>query len=263
MLSGIFFLFISTILFLVYPSKSICIARFALPPMAQVVVYSSFLLKNIRLYRIFERYDRKVTQPYLISPKSQVIILLIIMSFQIGFAFIWTYDGLPDVTRVLTSNEKQVMLMCTKTHKVRFVLNYFPAIFIIAACCIYCYKIRGLPKTYNETKFYIFTAFCSFTLLLTFMGTFQLIEESDNYYHDMANAIYNVSIAYLIILTLFVPRLMYLRHGDVPPFTANSFLRDRSVSGGSRDRAYSFQRNRTLSNNDYANENVNMVNHRD
>ena len=108
MLSGTFFLFVSALLFLVRPSKGICVTRFVLPPTAQVITYLSFLLKNVRLYRIFERYNRKVTQPTLISPVSQVMIILIAVALQMGYAFMFSIDGLPDVARVLTSNEQQV-----------------------------------------------------------------------------------------------------------------------------------------------------------
>ena len=163
MLFGTLVLFLTTFVFTTEPNQEVCLMREIIPSVAFMICFLSLLMKNLRLYRIFGKYRTKLTQPKMISPISQVICLLGCCGFQIAIPFAWTAaDGeFPGRKRVLSDNGQYVVLRCDgdDNKRLHFLLNNCVSIVCIVLCSILSYRLRDLPKNYNESKGYAGTAF--------------------------------------------------------------------------------------------------------
>ena len=159
MLIGNIMLFISTGLFLMSPTKRLCMAREMVPSMALMISFSSFCLKNLRLYRIFEVYKAKMTSPSMISPRSQICLVLGFIALQISIFFFSDTRNVY-LLRSLSSNGRAVLTHCNQGDSaVRFLLHNVISILSMIVCTYLSYRLRDLPKSYNETKHYSFAAF--------------------------------------------------------------------------------------------------------
>lgn len=175
MLFGTLALFLTTFLFTSQPNEVVCSMRDIVPSLALLTCFMSLLMKNLRLYRIFEKYRTKLTQPKMISPTSQIIVLLGGCGFQTAISFTWMIDGgFPGRQMVLSDNGQYVILRCEGGNygdrRFHFLLNNLLSIICIIFCSILSYKLRNLPKNYNQSKGYMWTAFI--LLILLGMKTF-------------------------------------------------------------------------------------------
>ena len=158
MLLGTLVLFTSTGLFLLSPSAEVCVMREMIPSMALMISFTSFGLKNIRLYRIFEVYKAKMTSPNMISPRSQVLMVIVLIIVQLFFSYLISNDVY--TMQSLSSNGRAVLLHCNQTNSgLRFLTNNIISIISMIGCSYLSYKLRDLPKSYNETRHYSVAAY--------------------------------------------------------------------------------------------------------
>ena len=77
--SGIFLAYITSLLFGVLQyTNGICVMHRLGPPLATSLIYVSLAVKTIRLWRIFRASLKSVKRPRFISPRSQVVLTLVI-----------------------------------------------------------------------------------------------------------------------------------------------------------------------------------------
>ena len=158
MLLGTLVLFMSTGLFLLSPGLEVCVMREMVPSMALMISFTSFGLKNIRLYRIFEVYKAKMTSPTMISPRSQVILVIILIIVQLFFSYMISHDVY--TMKSLSSNGRAVLMHCNQSNSaLRFLTNNVISILSMIGCSYLSYKLRDLPKSYNETRHYSVAAY--------------------------------------------------------------------------------------------------------
>ena len=84
-LSGIFLAYITALLFGVFRLTSeVCVMHRLGPPAATSLIFVSLAVKTIRLFRIFRAGVRTVQRPRFISPRSQVILTLVITALPVS-----------------------------------------------------------------------------------------------------------------------------------------------------------------------------------
>ncbi|XP_067384323.1 glutamate receptor, metabotropic 6a [Channa argus] len=177
LLTGIFLIYLMTFLMIAEPGVVVCAFRRLLLGLGMAITYSAMLTKTNRIYRIFEQGKRSVTPPKFISPTSQLLITLILISVQVlgvfvSFAVIPPHTTIdyeeqrppnPDLARgILKCDMSDLSIICC--------LSY--SIVLMVTCTVYAVKSRGVPETFNEAKPIGFTMYTTCIVWLAFVPIF-------------------------------------------------------------------------------------------
>ncbi|RWS07779.1 metabotropic glutamate receptor-like protein [Dinothrombium tinctorium] len=145
--------------------------RFFIPKVGLgfALIYGALLTKTNRISRIFDSARKSARRPSFISPRSQVIITMILVSIQILATGIW-FVLEPPGTRVYVPEEKrnEAILKC-KVKDSSFLVSLVYNMFLITTCTVYAVKTRKIPENFNESKFIGFTMYTTCIIWLAFV----------------------------------------------------------------------------------------------
>ncbi|KAH9514734.1 hypothetical protein Btru_023452 [Bulinus truncatus] len=171
-LLGIFSGYVTVIVLQTKPSHEACNAVYFVFCSSFAWLYSPLLVKAIRIWRIFESSAKFNLRPRFVSPKSQIIFVLILIFIQVFICVIIYIFYNPTMRKSQpVPTEKYVELSCDMTLPglISFLVYN---LFLVTLCSIFAFKTRKLPENFNESRF---TSMCVSTALiiwLSFIATY-------------------------------------------------------------------------------------------
>ena len=169
LLSGFLICFAMTFVLLAKPSPIICaVQRFGLT-FGFAVTYSSLLTKTNRISRIFDSARLSAKRPPCISPRSQVIIAFLLISFQVILNILWLIVEPPETHVTSTAERSELLVLKCRFSNEYFMLSLIYSIFLIGVCTLYAVKTRNIPENFNESKFIGFTMYTTCIIWLAFV----------------------------------------------------------------------------------------------
>lgn len=182
LLAGFLLCYGMTFLLLLRPTLWVCcLQRFGVG-FSFSVTYSALLTKTNRISRIFDSASKTAKRPAFISPKSQVIIALILISVQVAGSAVWFVLEPPGVRpQFINGRRDQVVDKC-KIKDISFLISLSYNMLLIITCTVYAVKTRKIPENFNESKFIGFTMYTTCIIWLAFVpiyfGTLNSFEVS-------------------------------------------------------------------------------------
>ncbi|OCT87248.1 metabotropic glutamate receptor 3 [Xenopus laevis] len=206
LLIGVFMCYCMTFFFIAKPSPVICSLRRLGLGTSFVVCYSALLTKTNRIARIFSGVKDSAQRPKFISPKSQVVICLSLISVQIVVVSVWLMLEYPGTRRhTLPEKRETVVLKCNvKDSSMLISLTY--DVVLVILCTVYAFKTRKCPENFNEAKFIGFTMYTTCIIWLAFLPIFYVT--SSDYRVQTTTMCISVSLSGFVVLgCLFAPKV--------------------------------------------------------
>ncbi|CAD5122280.1 DgyrCDS10723 [Dimorphilus gyrociliatus] len=163
---------ISSFIFLAKPSRGTCGASRFLVGFCYAALYAPILTKTNRVYRLFPTEPKQVTKKTkLTSPKSQMFIVLCLLSIEVFVLISWLVALQPTSTFVYPSRDSNI-LICKGLANTSFLVPLIYPLLLMLACTYYAIRTRKTPDGFNETKFIAFTSYSTWVIWVAFLPTF-------------------------------------------------------------------------------------------
>ncbi|GAB6033506.1 hypothetical protein CHUAL_013385 [Chamberlinius hualienensis] len=169
LLGGILFCYFNSIVLLAKPTRLICGLQRFLVGFSFSIVYGALLTKTNRISRIFDSASRSAKRPSFISPKSQVIITLILISVQVIGTVVWLVIEVPDTRQYFPDGRRDRVILKCRIEDSSFLVSLVYNMFLITTCTVYAVKTRKIPENFNESKFIGFTMYTTCIIWLAFI----------------------------------------------------------------------------------------------
>eukprot|EP00795_Rhopilema_esculentum_P015364 gene15364-6596_t len=175
MVISLYLCFASSSLFLLQPTRFVCGALSLATSTSLNAFYAPLLLKIVRLYRIFSQSKKSVKKPALVSPKSQVLLSLLLVSVFLIYDVILLILKKPSVKFKMNADTSYVTVAC-QLRPTFVILTFLPNLIFMMACTYYGYKIRNFPSNFNESFSIRITLYVSCFLWAIFVPLLFLFE---------------------------------------------------------------------------------------
>lgn len=190
LLAGFLICYLMTFVILARPSPVMCaIRRFGIG-FGFSMTYASLLTKTNRISRIFDSASRSAKRPPFISPKSQVMISMLLISVQVGCTCVWLFLQPPGTRHFHPFGSMEEIVLKCKCSDESFLISLVYNMFLIIVCTVYAVKTRKIPENFNESKFIGFTMYTTCIIWLAFIpiyfGTLNSFEVS-SFIFDVAS----------------------------------------------------------------------------
>ena len=187
LLSGFLVCYLMTFVLLAAPSPLICgIQRFGVG-FGFSMTYASLLTKTNRISRIFDSASRSAKRPPFISPKSQLVITLLLICVQIVCTCVWLVLEPPGIRHYNPNGKRNQIILKCHIKDESFLISLVYNMLLIIVCTVYAVKTRKIPENFNESKFIGFTMYTTCIIWLSFVpiyfGTLNSIEVSNDITH--------------------------------------------------------------------------------
>ncbi|KAL1137850.1 hypothetical protein AAG570_009546 [Ranatra chinensis] len=168
LLTGILFCYLMTFALVLRPSDVVCgIQRFG-AGFCFTVVYAALLTKTNRISRIFNAGKRTAKRPNFITPRSQLIICLGLISVQVLVNVIWMLVSPPRAIHHYPTREDN-LLVCSSYVDASYMIAFGYPIVLIVVCTVYAVLTRNIPEAFNESKHIGFTMYTTCVIWLAFV----------------------------------------------------------------------------------------------
>ncbi|XP_071817025.1 metabotropic glutamate receptor 7-like isoform X3 [Apostichopus japonicus] len=236
LLSGILLTFVSPVVILAPPSDIICGLRRIMLGIPLVISYSALFTKTNRVYRIFNSGKRSVKRPQYTSPRSQIVICLLLVSVQVFVTVAWLLIHPPAVTRE-KAEWNRVIIDCSASDLAE-VTSLVYAMFLVLLCTVYAFKTRKMPENFNEAKFIAFTMYTTCIVWTAFIPIVVGTASTDYKIQQCLLCLSVIVSASVTLCCIFVPKLYIVllaphKNRKQPGVVLNS--RMQKSMGGSMD----------------------------
>jgi hypothetical protein len=239
----------STFTWIGEPRPYICALRIWLPPIAFLLIVTPLIAKTWRLWKIFNLSDFKVTP----VPLSTLIIMVTaLVLVQIIICVFWISMGTVQPELVNDLNDKTQAYVLCKANLANRISSYVTFGYIglvLVVGCYLAYKIRKLPRDFNESKWIARTMYNIFL----FAGLIIILGYALSRHYVVVLiliCVCTLAICYGSIMLMMVPKIWTLwlrpekRSSSSEGSTKNTELRSRT---GTRGTKASTDRSRTKS----------------
>ena len=152
MLVGVIMGFGSALVWIGQPTQWICALRIWIPPMSFLLILAPLIAKTWRLHRIFTISDLGV-KPITLSTLIAMVVVLI--SLQAVICIFWVSMGtIQPVTLNDPSDRTMAYILCGSkrgNHISSYVTYSYIGLIVIVGCYL-AFRVRKLPKDFNESK---------------------------------------------------------------------------------------------------------------
>jgi hypothetical protein len=114
------------------------------------VMYGALLTKTNRIARIFQNATKTARRPSYISPKSQVMITLVLISVQFFGTIVWIIMAVPGADNVYPQRN-EVILKCNVGSS-SFLISQIYNVLLVTVCTYYAIQTRKVPENFNEVS---------------------------------------------------------------------------------------------------------------
>ncbi|KAL3189489.1 hypothetical protein MRX96_002796 [Rhipicephalus microplus] len=185
---------------------------------------TALLTKTNRISRIFESARRSARRPSFISPKSQVVISLMLISVQVVASVVWFVVEPPSVRREHPDGKRDQVILKCRIKDSSFLVSLVYNMMLICVCTVYAIKTRKIPENFNESKFIGFTMYTTCIIWLAFVPIY--FGTGNSFQIQITTLCVSISLsAYVALFCLFSPKIyIILCHPDknVRKLTMNS-----------------------------------------
>ena len=171
LLGGILMCYSMTIPIVTKPSVIVCSVQRLGLGLSFSICYAAMLTKTSRIARIFDSASRSAQRPKYISPCSQLVICLGLISVQIFGELVWLAVDPPSTVTRFAEDRSEAILKCGIT-EISLVLSLVYDMFLIAMCTVYAFKTRKIPENFNEAKFISFTMYTTCIVWFAFVPVY-------------------------------------------------------------------------------------------
>ena len=208
MLAGLALCYVVPFFFLAKPSPGICTMRRLGVGISFTICYSALLVKTNRVYRIFTRAQTSLQKPQLISPQSQILFTLLLISVQVVIAVVWLTVERPAVKILFSDFDGE--LLCGESPIVGFFIHVAYNFILLCTCTFYGLRSRKIPQSFNETKLINFTAFSSVLLWVGLVPTYFATATVASVYQIISLVIAIITSATVMLFILFLSKVYFL-----------------------------------------------------
>ncbi|XP_072181620.1 metabotropic glutamate receptor 3-like [Diadema setosum] len=236
LLGGILMCYSMTFPLVAKPSVIVCsIQRLGLG-LSFCICYAAMLTKTSRIARIFDSASRSAKRPKYISPCSQLVICLGLISIQIFGELVWLAVDPPRKVVRFSENKSEAILKCEIT-EISLVLSLVYDMFLIAMCTVYAFKTRKIPENFNEAKFISFTMYTTCIVWFAFVPVYFVTK--DDFRLQTTTLCVSVSLCASVALAcLFAPKvyiIVFQPHKNVRRLSSHSSRRSQYDGARFRD----------------------------
>ncbi|XP_017659151.1 PREDICTED: metabotropic glutamate receptor 2-like, partial [Lepidothrix coronata] len=168
--------------------------------------YSALLTKTNRIARIFSGVKEGVQRPRFISPTSQVVICMALISCQLIIVIIWLLVETPGTGKETEPDKRYIVTLKCNNRDSNMLISLTYNVLLIVLCTVYAFKTRKCPENFNEAKFIGFTMYTTCIIWLAFLPIFYVT--SSDYRVQTTTMCISVSLSGTVVLgCLFTPKL--------------------------------------------------------
>ena len=209
MLCGIFFCYCLPFLLIAQPSLPICAIRRLLIGIAFSLCYSPLLVKANRIYRIFQKSNQSNKKTALISPKSQLFFVFLLVSVQVIISVVWLTLERPGV--LIDYKDFDAELSCNEQPILAFFIYFTYNFILLIVSCIFGLRSKKIPKDFNESKLIKITLVATLLSWLgiapTYFGTGAIVGRT---YQTIALILGIILSVTTMFVVLFMPKIYLL-----------------------------------------------------
>ena len=210
-LLGLAMLFILPWLLLVKPTSSICIAQPIVLGVALASCYAPLFMKILRIYRIFKTARKSAGKPILISPASQVLIAVGLITIQLLFSLISFFPVPPEPVTLEIDNAESLFVECS-TGKDIFATLLTYNMFLMILCTVMAFKTRKFPRNFNEAKYIGFTMYFTCFVWIIFFPSY--LSSGTGLRRIIWECSAVILIGWITLIGLFGPKIFHLVLGN-------------------------------------------------
>ncbi|XP_067907482.1 glutamate receptor, metabotropic 2a [Heterodontus francisci] len=206
LLIGVLMCYSMTLIFIAKPSTTVCTLRRLGLGSSFAVCYSALLTKTNRIARIFNGVKSGAQRPRCISPTSQVVICLALISCQLIVVTVWLVVETPGTRKETTPEKRDIVTLKCNTKESSMLTSLTYTVVLIVLCTVYAFKTRKCPENFNEAKFIGFTMYTTCIIWLAFLPIFYVT--SSDYRVQTTTMCISVSLSGSVVLgCLFAPKI--------------------------------------------------------
>ncbi|XP_070568438.1 metabotropic glutamate receptor 3-like [Ptychodera flava] len=224
-LSYIMFIGISLSYLLVYcflakPTTATCYINRLGFMVSFTFTYSPLITKTNRIYRIFDAGKKSTKRPPFISPRSQVIISMLLVFLQLLISISWLIYIPPEAILIVPiPKEKNVELSCNITEN-EVITSLCYNVLLVVMCSYYAFKARKVPSNYNETRFISVSVYTTLVIWLAFIPTYFTTNKS--YFKVTFLSLAMIMNATVSLVCMYMPKIYavhFLKEVDINAVT--------------------------------------------
>ena len=209
LLVGLMLCYITPFWFVAKPTLVICFIRRFTTGINFSVCFSAVLVKTNRIHRIFNQPTQqlKIT-PIFISPLSQVIITLILISIQAIIGILWISIEPPSVVNAYGNRITE--LKCGGSSNIGLVISLGYNLLLLILSTYFAFLARKIPENFNEAKFINVTLYTIIIIWIAFIPTY-LGTARLGYIYTIIELVLAIILSTTTILyCLFIPKVFLL-----------------------------------------------------
>ena len=205
LLLGILLAFLLPFVAIIRPSLAICFWQFILRSLPFTICFVAIAVKNNRTYRIFNPNRVLTVQPSMTRPKSQILLALGLIAFQlILLSALMALDYPRDL--LIYEDYKTVKYICN-TSTTQILLSHLYNGLLLIACTYYGYRTKNIPRNFNEARYIAFAMYSVCVAMVTFGAVFVLATQFSRDYGLVIEMIQSDFVAYIVLLCFFAPKV--------------------------------------------------------
>lgn len=210
-LIGLALLFIFPWVLFARPTSSLCISQPLIMGVALSSCYAPLFMKILRIYRIFKTARISAGKPILISPSSQVLIAVGLITIQLLFSLISFFPTPPEPMTREIDDAKSLFLECSMGKDVFATLLSYN-MFLMVLCTVMAFKTRKFPRNFNEAKYIGFTMYFTCFVWIIFFPSY--LSRGDGLGRIIWESSAVVLVGWITLIGLFGPKICHLVLGD-------------------------------------------------
>lgn len=180
LLAGIFLSFAMTFVIVAPPSIFTCgITRFFLG-FCYTVCYASILTKTNRISRIFNKNPSKPHKAKYTSPRSQMVIVTLLVSVEVIINISWLVYYTPSTKHLCSRDTDYRIRICNGLDDYSYIVGLIYPLVLVCFCTVYAIKTRKCPGGFNEARFIAFTNYTTCLIWLVFVPLYLSTGASDD-----------------------------------------------------------------------------------
>ncbi|XP_036387544.1 glutamate receptor, metabotropic 2a [Megalops cyprinoides] len=206
LLLGVLMCYSMTFIYIAKPSAVVCTLRRLGLGTSFAVCYSALLTKTNRIARIFNGVKDGAQRPRFISPTSQVVICMALISCQLVVVVVWLLVETPGVRKEVSPERRDVVTLKCNSKDSSMLVSLTYNCVLIVLCTVYAFKTRKCPENFNEAKFIGFTMYTTCIIWLAFQPIFYVT--ASDYRVQTTTMCISVSLSGSVVLgCLFAPKI--------------------------------------------------------
>ena len=205
LLLGILLAFVFPFVAVSRPSPAKCFWQFVLGSLPFTVCFVAIAVKNNRTYRIFNPNRVITAQPSMIRPKSQILVSLGLITFQlILLSTLMSLEFPKD--KLIYQDFDTINHVCITSERQMF-LSHLYNVLLLIACTYYGYKTKNIPRNFNEAKHIAFAMYGACVSMVAFGVVFLLNSQYASDYGVVIEMAHNTLVGFIIVMCFFVPKV--------------------------------------------------------